>query len=122
MSGTIIIENLTGRHLQYRLDHQAVCVKFGKCFCRKGRRGSVTTTIHVPGGPGSRTAPLDPSVVLAPQIKADMEGAKPKIKIIGHKPVKDEAKTKAKADSTKPEEKPEKADKKGGGGRKGKKD
>ena len=119
MNGTIIIENQTGRHLQYRLDHQTVCVKVGKCFCKKGRRGTVTSTIHVPGGKGKRTLPLHPAVALCPAVKADAQGPHPKIKIIGFEAkqaTKPEAKAKAQADSTKPEEKSDK----GSGGRKGK--
>lgn len=114
MSGTIIIENQTGRHLQYRIDHQTVCVKVGKCFCKQGRRGTVTTTIHVPGGKGQRTLPLPPAVALVPAVKADAKGPNPKIRIIGYEAPVTEIKAKAKADSTKPE------GKQGGGGRKGK--
>ena len=83
MSGTIIIENLTERHLQYRMDHQAVCVKTGKCMCKKGRRGPVATTIHVPGGIGMRTGPLSPAVALDAQIRKDKTGPNPKILVIG---------------------------------------
>ena len=135
MSGTIIIENLTGQHLQYRVEHQVVCVKFGKCFCKKGRRGSVTMTVHVPGGAGMRTEPLNPLLSKVPEIQRDVTGPKPKIKIVGSSAVSAkaraatkptvkaevetevetevEAAVRAKVDSTP-------SGKKGGGGRKGK--
>lgn len=111
MSGTIIIENLTGRHLQYRIDHQTVCVKVGKCFCGKGKRGTVTTTIHVPGGAGMRTGPLHPAITKIAAVQKDASGVKPKIRILGSEEAPKKAK--AKADSTSP-------DKKGSSGRKGK--
>ena len=113
MSGTIIIENLTERHLQYRIDHQVVCVKVGRCFCKQGRRSNVSTTIHVAGGIGKKTAPLPPAVATIPEVKRDSSGPHPKIRIHGAIAQKSTAKAKAKADSSKP-------GKKGGGGRKGK--
>lgn len=82
-TGMIEIENLTERAIEYRIDHQVVCVKAGKCFCTTGRRGSVALSIHIPGGRGRRTAKLDPRVTLSPQIKADASGPQPKIRIIG---------------------------------------
>lgn len=117
MSGTIIIENLTERHQQYRIDHQAVCVKVGRCFCKQGRRSTVATTIHIAGGIGKKTAPLPPAVATIPEVKRDVSGPHPKIRIHGAKAQvstdKAKEKAKAKADSSKP-------GKKGGGGRKGK--
>jgi len=83
MTGMIELENLTERAIEYRLDHQVVCVKVGKCFCTQGRRGPVASSIHVPGGRGRRTAKLDPRVTLVPQVKADASGPQPKIRIIG---------------------------------------
>lgn len=96
MSGMIEIENLTERAIEYRLDHQAVCVKAGKCFCTQGRRGPVATSIHIPGGKGKRTGKLDPRVTLASQLQADASGPQPKIRIIGQAAVK-AAEKKAKA-------------------------
>lgn len=113
MEGMITIENLTGRHLQYRMDHQAVCVKVGKCFCQKGRRGTVTTTIHIPGGVGVMSAPLPPAVTLIAELKRDASQPNQKIRIHGAKAQVGKAKAKVKAGSDEPE-------KKGGGGRKGK--
>jgi len=80
---TIRIENLTKRHKQYRIDHKAVCVKVGKCFCQQGRRGAVASAIHVPGGKGSMTGPLHPAVALIPAVAADARGPRPSIKIHG---------------------------------------
>lgn len=137
MSGTIIIENLTGRHLQYRIEHQLVCVKVGKCFCKQGRRGTVASSVHVPGGVGSKTAPLHPAVATLPQIQVDARGPRPKIKIHGSKTTEKqakeaaaEAKAKAKeqeklqrdaAKQAKDSGKPAKGNKGGGGGRQGNK-
>ncbi len=81
MSGQIIIENLTERHIQYHLDHQGLCVKVGKCFCKKGRRGNVASSVHVPGGIGLRSAPLHSAVALMPQVKKDADGPRPRITI-----------------------------------------
>jgi len=119
-TGHIVIENQTGRHIQYRIDHQTVCVKAGKCFCRQGRRSLVAASIHVPGGKGKRSAPLHPGVMLIPELKRDLAGKRPKVKIVGAAPseeaVKKAAKAKAKEDAqSKPDEK------KGGGGKKGQK-
>lgn len=99
----IIIENLTERHIQYRIDHQVVCVKAGRCLCRKGRRGAVAMSVHVPGGIGRRTGPLNPAVMLLPEAKRDAEGARPKIKI--HtvvKPAPRPVPTKTKAEDSPP--------------------
>ncbi len=83
MSGKIIIENRTNVHIQYRIDHQAVCVKAGKCFCKKGARGPVAATVHVPGGVGLKTLPVDSAVAMLSQVKAD--AAEKKIRIHGAK-------------------------------------
>ncbi|MEN6369232.1 MAG: hypothetical protein ABFD77_05990 [Thermotogota bacterium] len=83
MQGKIEIENQTGRAIEYRIDHQVVCTKAGRCFCTSGRRGPVTSSIHVPGGKGQRTGGLDPRVMLIPELKADATGPRPKVKIIG---------------------------------------
>jgi hypothetical protein len=82
MKGMIVIENLTGRHLQYRIDHKAVCVKVGRCLCRKGRRSVEALTVHVPGF--GRTAPIFSEVAQCPAIKAAASGNNPTLKIHGH--------------------------------------
>lgn len=108
---TIEIENLTDRTIEYRIDHQTVCVKVGRCFCTKGRRGPVTSSVIVPGK--RRTGQLDPSVALIPQVRVDATGPKPKIRIIGAAPA---AEMKAQV-SDGPKSKPTSVDK--GSGRKG---
>ena len=112
MTGMITIENLTGRHLQFRIDHQKVCVKVGQCLCRQGRRSVEALNVHVPGS--GRTDPLPPAVGLCPEIKAAANGNRPKIKIHGAEP-------QAKAAAAKPTKKKdgETGGSKGGTGRKG---
>jgi len=95
MEGMIKIENLTGRHLQYRIDHQKVCVKIGRCLCRQGRRSVEAMNVHVPGS--GMSAPLPPAVVLCPEIKRDADGNRPKIKIHGAEK-KEQAEAKAPED------------------------
>ena len=84
MTGMITIENLTGKHLQYRIDHQKVCVKTGRCMCRQGRRSVEAFNVHVPGN--GRSGPLPPAVALCPEIKKAADGNRPKIKIHGAEP------------------------------------
>ena len=84
MNGMITIENLTGKHLQFRVNHKEVCVKIGRCLCRKGRRSVEALTIHVPGF--GRTAPLFAGVAESQAIKNAANGIKPTIKIVGHVP------------------------------------
>jgi len=83
MAGTIKIENRTERHIQYRIEHQIVCVKIGRCLCQKGRRGTVTSSVHVPGGKGKKTGDIPASVLLLPQVLKDAAGMRPRIKIHG---------------------------------------
>jgi len=90
-TGQIIIENQTERHVTYRIDHKAVCVKIGKCFCRQGRRSLVAYSFHVPGGKGKRTLPLHPGVTMIPELKRDLGGRKPAMKIVGAKPSEEAA-------------------------------
>lgn len=113
-SGTIQIQNLTGRTLQYRVDHQTVCVKAGKCFCKQGRRGPVAASIIVPGGEGRMTAPLHPAMSLIPKVKADASGPRPKIRIVGSSAGKGAG---PQAQGSEQPRKPERESK--GGGRKG---
>ena len=93
MEGMINIENLTGKHLQFRIGHQEVCVKVGRCMCRQGRRSVEAMTIHIQGH--GKTAFLPAAVAQSAEIRAAANGNKPTIKIHGHK-----AKTKAKAASS----------------------
>jgi len=119
MEGQIIIENQTERHIQYRIDHQTVCVKAGKCFCKQGRRGLVAGSVHVPGGKGKRSVPLHPAMALIPELKRDLAGRKPKVKLIGHEPTAKKAAPKAAEKDSKQEQPPK--SKKGRGGETGQK-
>jgi len=111
MKGMIKIENLTGRHKQFRIDHQQVCVKTGQCLCRQGRRSVEALTIHVAGN--STTGFLPPSVAMSAEIKAAASGNRPQIKIHGAAP---QAKAKDKKTGTKGGQA---GGSKGGTGRKG---
>lgn len=109
--GKIVLVNMTDQPLQYSLGHQEVCVRVGRCFCRRGRRGMQSSSIHVPAR--GRTSPLDPVVARVPEIKADTGGKRPRLKIIG---AKAQPKPKDKPE-TKGEPEGKKKKKKGGGGR-----
>lgn len=84
MEGTIRIKNLTGRHKQFRIDHQEVCVKIGRCLCKTGRRGAEALTVHVPGNATSGQLPA--AVTLSAEIRRAANGKNPSIEIIGAEP------------------------------------